>query len=334
MQEATRLEVAVFQREFFSSNEAVSRIGAGALGGKAEGLVRVRDAVIDRFAQPPVRDIAVNIPRVVVLATDAFDGFMERGDLYTVALSDAPDERIAHSFQKAALPTELLGDSRALVEEARTPLAVRSSSLLEDALAHPFAGVYETKMVPNNDPDVGVRFGALVEAIKLVYASAFFRAARTYRRAIGAADRDEKMAVLIQEVVGTRFGDRFYPHVSAVCRSFSYYPTGGSRPQDGVAQLALGLGKTIVDGGVCWSYSPRYPASPPPFGSPRSMLKETQATFWAVNMGKPSAYDPLAETEYLVDADLGVAEQDGVLDHLVSTFEPGSDRLRPGLMPA
>lgn len=319
-----------FSREFFLSSELASRIGAGALGGKAEGLVRIREALSRRFAERPVRDVEVTIPRMVVLATDAFDRFMAQRDLYGIALSDVPDERIAHAFQKADLPTDLVGDLRALVEEVRTPLAVRSSSLLEDALAHPFAGVYETKMVPNNDPDAATRFRALVEAIKLVWASTFFRGARTYRRAVGAEDRDEKMAVLIQEVVGIRHGDRFYPHFSAVCRSYSYYPTGNARPEDGVAQLALGLGKTIVDGGVCWSYSPRFPTSPPPFASPRSMLDGTQRRFWVVNMGKPPAYDPVAETEYLDEAGLQEAEYDGTLRYLASTFDPASDRLNPG----
>jgi hypothetical protein len=328
--EAHGMEIPHFGRAFFSSDDVASRIGGGALGGKAEGLVRIYGALRDRFGQTPVRDVDVGIPRMAVLATDVFDRFMERGDLYGIALSDLPDDRIAHAFQKVDLPTELLGDLRALVEEAHTPLAVRSSSLLEDALAHPFAGVYETKMVPNLDLDPDVRFRALVEAVKLVYASAFFRGARTYRRAIGAADREEKMAVLIQEVVGTRHGDRFYPHLSAVGRSFSYYPTGYSRPEDGVVQLALGLGKTIVDGGVCWSYSPRYPAAPPPFGSVRQMLQESQFRFWAVNMGKPPAYDPVAETEYLVEAGLQEAERDGTLRWIASTYDAASDRLSPG----
>jgi hypothetical protein len=169
-----------------------------------------------------------------------------------------------------------------------------------------------------------------VEAIKLVYASTFFRGARTYRRAIGAEDRAEKMAVLIQEIVGTRHEERFYPHLSAVGRSFSYYPTGYARPEDGVVQLALGLGKTIVDGGVCWSYSPRHPTAPPPFGSVGQMLKETQSRFWAVNMGKPPAYDPVAETEYLLEAGLAEAEWDGTLRWLASTYDAASDRLSPG----
>jgi len=247
-----------------------------------------------------------------------------------VGLSAAADHRIAHAFQQVDLPTEVVGDVRALVEKVHTPLAVRSSSLLEDALAHPFAGVYETKMVPNNQPDAPSRFRGLVEAIKLVYASTFFDGARSYRKAIGAEDRAEKMAVLVQEIVGTRQGERFYPTVSAVCRSFSYYPIGVARPEDGVVQLALGLGKTIVDGGVSWTYSPRFPDAPPPFASPRTMLKETQTRFWAVNMGKPPAYDPLAETEYLVEADLAAADYDGALRWVASTYDAASDRLTPG----
>ena len=324
------MEIPRFGREFFSSDDVVSRVGDGPLGGKAEGLVRVREALAGRFPSGRLPEADVSIPRMAVVATDSFDHFMERGRLYDVALSDLPDQRIALAFQKADLPTDLLGDLRALVEEVHTPLAVRSSSLLEDALAHPFAGVYETKMVPNLDADAAVRFRELVEAIKLVYASAFFRAARTYRRAIGAADRDEKMAVVIQEVVGERFGGRFYPHVSGVGRSFSYYPTGYARPEDGVAHLALGLGKTIVDGGVCWSYSPKQPASPPPFASARSMLSQTQSRFWAVNMGKPPAYDPVAETEYLVEADLAEADYDGTLRYVASTYDAAADRLSPG----
>ncbi|NJD18897.1 MAG: hypothetical protein FIA95_06390 [Gemmatimonadetes bacterium] len=324
------MEIPRFARVFFASDDVASRIGGGALGGKAEGLVRIHEALKAHFGRSPVPDVDVDIPRMVVLATDAFARFMERGGLYDVALSDLSDRRIAHAFQKVDLPTALLGDLRAIVEEVRTPLAVRSSSLLEDALAHPFAGVYETKMTPNLDTDPDVRFRALVEAIKLVYASTFFRGARTYRRAIGAADREEKMAVLIQEVVGARHGDRFYPHVSGVGRSLSYYPTGYSHPEDGVLQLALGLGKTIVDGGVCWSYSPRDPAAPPPFGSAAQMVRATQSRFWAVNMGKPPAYDPVAEAEYLVEAGLGEAEADGTLRWVASTYDAASDRVSPG----
>lgn len=320
-----------FDRSFFGSEQVASRIGVGELGGKAEGLVRIKGILARELGAAPFADMGLGIPRVAVLATAAFDAFMKRNHLYEVALSKQPDEWIGQAFQQAALPTEVLGDLRALAESVHTPLAIRSSSLLEDALARPLAGIYETKMIPNNQPDPDTRFQRLVEAIKFVYASTFFRGARTYRLAGGLDDREEKMAVMIQEMVGERHRDRFYPHLSAVCRSYSYYPSGPARPEDGVVSLALGLGKTIVDGGICWSYCPRYPQAPPPFGSVRQMLHETQTHFWAVNMGRPLAYDPNAETEYLVESDLVQAEQDGTLSFLASTYDAHSDRLRLGM---
>lgn len=323
-------QIPLFDRSFFESEEVISRVGSGSLGGKAQGLAFIRTMLSSEFSEGGPGGISVGIPRLVVLATDPFVAFMERNDLYEVALSDLPDERIAHAFQKADLPTEILGDLRGLIVGVRTPLAIRSSSLLEDALYRPFAGVYETKMIPNNQPDSDTRFQKLVEAIKFVYASTFLSGAKAYRRVIGESDLDEKMAVMIQEVVGERHGDRFYPHISGVCRSYSYYPTGRSRPEEGVVNLALGLGKTIVDGGVCWSYSPAYPKAPPPFGSVSQMLGETQTRFWAVNMGKTPAYDPITETEYLIEGDLSEAEDDGTLRYLASTYDGASDRLVPG----
>ena len=321
--------VPPFDRQFFRSEAVFSRIGDGGLGGKAEGLIRIRDALETRLSGR-VDGIDMVIPRVVVMATAAFDAFMAHNQLYDLVLTDPPDDRVAHAFQKADLPTEVLGDLRAVAAEVHRPLAVRSSSLLEDALERPFAGVYETKMIPNNQPDPDTRFHRLVEAVKLVYASTFFRSARTYRRAGGIDDRDEKMAVMIQEIVGARHGDRFYPHLSAVCRSYSYYPIGRARPEDGVVSLALGLGKTIVDGGLCWSYAPSRPRAPRPFASTRQMLQETQTRFWAVNMGRPAAYDPIAETEYLLEGSLADAEYDGTLRYVASTYDAASDRVRPG----
>ena len=320
-----------FDRSFFDSGEVISRIGSGSLGGKAQGLVQVKEMLTSEFGEGEQWEISVEIPRLVVIATDTFDAFMERNDLYEIALSDLPDDRISHAFQKADLPTQVLGDLRGLIEGVRTPLAIRSSSLLEDALYRPFAGVYETKMIPNNQPDSGTRFHKLVEAIKFVYASTFLSGAKAYRKIIGESDRNEKMAVMIQEVVGGRFGDRFYPQISGVCRSYNYYPAGRARPEDGVVNLALGLGKTIVDGGLCWSFSPAYPKVPPPFGSASQMLGGTQARFWVVNMGKPPAFDPIAETEYLAEAELKDAEFDGTLKYIASTYDGASDRLVLGL---
>ena len=330
-QPVNETRIPAFDRSFFGSEETFSRIAGGGLGGKAEGLISIRQALDEVFPGRRFEGIEVGIPRLAVLGTDVFDAFMERNDLWSQALSGQPDSRIAHAFMRAEFPAELLGDIRELVEAVHTPLAVRSSSLLEDALRRPFAGVYETKMLPNNQPDPASRFQRLLEAIKLIFASTYFEQARAYRRVAGCGDEDEKMAVIVQEVLGKLHGHRFYPHLSLVARSFNYYPTGRARPQDGVAYLALGLGKTIVDGGTCWPYAPPYPKAPPPFGSVSQLLRETQTRFWAVNMGPPLAFDPLAETEYLTEFDLSDAEYDGTLRYLASTYDGRSDRLSPGL---
>ncbi|HEX9887262.1 MAG TPA: PEP/pyruvate-binding domain-containing protein [Longimicrobiales bacterium] len=322
--------VPAFDRAFFGSEQTFTRIGGGSLGGKAAGLISIREALEGAFPGGAYGPVRVDIPRLTVLGTDLFDAFMDRNGLHEVALSERSDERIAHAFQKANAPAEALGDLRALADRVHSPLAVRSSSLLEDALRRPFAGVYETKMIPNNQPDAGERFQRLVEAVKLIWASTFFEGARTYRGVVGEADKSEKMAVIVQEVVGRRHGDRFYPDLSLVGRSFNYYPSGRSRPEEGVVNLALGLGKTIVDGGLCWGYCPVHPKAPPPFGSVAQLLDETQTRFWAVNMGAPPAFDPIAETEYLVEAGLAEAEYDGTLAHLASTYDAASDRLSPG----
>jgi len=320
--------VARFDRSFFTSDERITRIGEGALGGKGRGLLLAREIL--RQVEP-LPGFQVTVPRMAVIATDVFDAFVERNALEAVVDSGRPDDRLALAFQRGELPVEIVGDLRALVESAHTPLAVRSSSLLEDALYRPFAGVYETKMIPNNQPDADTRFRKLAEAVKLVYASTFFRGARGYRRATGEGEQGEKMAVIIQEVVGRRHGGRFYPDVSGVGRSYNFYPTGSARPDQGVVSLALGLGKTIVDGGQCWSYSPAHPSAPPPYGSAGELLDNSQTSFWAVNMGRPPEYDPIAETEYLLRGSLSDAEEDGTLRHVASTYDARSDRLSPGV---
>jgi hypothetical protein len=264
---------------------------------------------------------------MAVIGTDFFDQFIAQNHLHDLDLDGMSDDHIGHEFLKSDLPVEMVGDLRALIQQVTTPLAIRSSSLLEDALEHPFAGVYATKMIPNNQFDADTRFRKMVEAIKFVYASTYFREARDYIRTVGADPRAEKMAVIIQEVVGQRHGDRFYPHVSGVARSFNLYPTGAARPEDGVVTLALGLGKTIVDGGIAWTFSPSHPKTPPPFGTIGEMLRGTQTEFWAVNMGKPPAYDPVNEVEYMLRADLATAESDEVLRLLASAYDPARDRI-------
>lgn len=319
-----------FDRHFFDGRQRVSVMGTGVCGGKAAGLIRMRDALAVGVGEGRFPRVEVNIPTLTVVATDHFEHFLVENRLWDLTRSDAPDAHIALAFQHADLPVDLLGDLRALVEQVRQPLAIRSSSLLEDALFRPFAGVYATKMIPNNQPDADTRFRRLVEAIKFVYASTFFSDAKRYARAAGRSIEEERMAVIIQEVVGRRHRERFYPDLSGVARSYSFYRIGRARPEDGVATLALGLGRTIVDEGLGWTYSPAYPAVPPPY-SLDQLLEQTQTTFWAVNMGRPPAYDPINEVEYLVRASLADAEADGTLDLVASTYDVDRDRLVPGV---
>jgi len=324
-------DIPEFNREFFGGEETLTRIGAGAIGGKAAGLKLIRDQILTGLQKDEASGFEIIVPTLTVLTTEIFDKFIRRNKLEDIAYSDAQDERIAHAFLRAELPAEIVGDLRALIARVHTPLAIRSSSLLEDALEHPFAGVYATKMIPNNEIEEDARYRRLVEGIKLIYASTFFSDAKAYITSVGLDIRDEKMAVIIQEVVGRRCGDRYYPAISGVARSYNHYPTGHARSEDGVVSLALGLGRAIVDGGNAWTFCPEYPRAPPPFNNIGDMLKNTQTSFWAVNMGEPPLPDPLKETECMVQQDLKEAEADGVLKYLVSTFNPSSDRLDPGL---
>ncbi len=275
-------------------------------------------------------DIEVNIPTLTVIGTDFFDAFMKQNNLYDVALSDMRDDQIANAFQRAELPPQLVGDLRALVAQVHTPLAIRSSSMLEDAMFEPFASVYVTKMIPNNQHDTDTRFRKLVEAIKFVYASTFFTHAKNYIRATEHTTSDEKMAVLIQEVVGCLVNNRFYPHISGVARSYNFYPMGPAKPEDGVVDLALGLGKTIVDDGIAWSYCPAYPQANPPYNSISDMLKQTQREFWAIHMGAPLEYDPIKEVEYMVRYNLADAESDDTLHFIASTYKAQDDKIVMG----
>ena len=310
--------------------DSFTYIGKGEPGGKAAGLASIKTSLEHAFPGGSFKDIRVSIPRMTVLLTGVFEEFMELNNLYEVARSQMEDERIAHTFQKAELPPTVVGDLLSLISSVHEPLAIRSSSLLEDSLFQPFAGVYETKMIPNNQPDAESRFRRLVEAIKVVYASTYFRAARQYFRAIGRDIREERMAVIIQEVVGHRFAERYYPTISGVARSHNFYPMGNADPREGVVNLALGLGKTIVDGGRVWSYSPALPRALPPYASTADLLKATQTRFWSVFMGTPKEYDPIRETEYLYEGSLSEAEEDGTLQYVCSTYDAASDRLRMG----
>lgn len=323
-------EIPQFNRDLFGSKETFTRIGNGYIGGKATGLYRIKNAILPDLDLSGFQNITVSIPVLTVIGTEVFDEFMAHNRLYEIIESDLTDERIAHTFHQAEFPYKYLGDLRGLNDKVHQPLAIRSSSLLEDAIDHPFAGVYGTKMIPNNQPDADTRFRKLLDAIKFVYASTFFKEARDYIQVTGKEVQDEKMAVIIQEVVGRKYGDNFYPNISGVGRTYNFYPFGHSTPQDGVLVLALGLGKTIVDGGKTWSVSPAYPKQPAPYNSNQDLIKQTQSEFWAVNMGKPKIVDPLKESEFLVKHRIDQAEYDDTIKHIASTYLASSDRIVMG----
>jgi hypothetical protein len=320
----------LLNKQFFTAEYPVSYLGSGETGGKAKGLEFIHSVINKSFQKDEFPEFEISIPKMIVIRTDIFDEFMESNDLYGIAMSEASDDRIAGAFQKADLPFSILADLRLIVTEINQPLAVRSSSLLEDAVHEPFAGIYGTKMTPNNQPDVDTRFRKLLEAIKYVYASTFFKSPKNYIKATKHKTENEKMAVIIQEIVGNEHGKRYYPEISGVARSYNFYPPSGAQPEDGVVNLAMGLGKTIVDGGVSWAYSPKSPKKDPPYKTIRDMLKQTQLKFWSVNLGTLPAYDPIKETEYLFEKYITEAEEDNTLKQLVSTYDANADRVWTG----
>jgi len=324
-------EIPRFSPKTHDPAHRCSRIGDGALGAKSKGLRLIHDEILRRFEPEAFAHVSVEVPSAVAITTDVFESFMERNHLWDVALEGHPDSHIAQTFQRGELPERVVDDLRGLISVMRTPLALRPSSHLEETLDRPFPTVYTTKMIPNNETSEEARFRHLVSGLKLVWASTFFSSSVISRRATGLPADSERMAVVVQEIFGDSHGNRFYPTLSAIARSYNYYPTPGNQPEEGVVSLALGLGKTIIDDGHTWSYCPRRPTAPPPFKSTGDLLKNTQKAFWAVNMGETPPTDPLRETEYLVRSSLVHAESDGTLKFLASTYDRGSDRLQSGL---
>ncbi len=324
--------IEIFSRDFFKSRSIIGKIGDGDIGGKASGLASIQQTLNEKFTGGKYDNIAVGIPKMAVLATDIFEKFIDQNSLiHQLDDPSTSDESIARAFLNANLPVEVVGDLRALVTNIKAPLAIRSSSLLEDALYEPFAGVYATKMIPNNQHDIDTRFNKLVEAIKFVFASTYFKHARDYHQLVGKETSTERMAVIIQEVVGQKYNDCFYPAISGVARSYNFYPIGNAKPENGIVNLACGLGKTIVDGGLSWCFSPAFPTVAPPYGSTQELLHRTQTKVWAINMGRSPEYNPFAESEYLVQLDLEQAEYDGTLDSIASTFSAQNDRVVAGI---
>ncbi len=310
-------------------NDVFTYLGTGEFGEKAHGLINTLTYLNDAFPGNEFEGIEIFIPKSLVILSDVFTLFMDENSLWELALTDLSDEHIAQIFQKASLPALLSGDLYEYAVATTYPLAVRSSSILEDSLNEPFAGVYHTKMLPNYYLDPQLRFQKLVQAVKLIWSSVYTQSSKRYFQAIKRDILTERMAVLIQEVVGKRYKDRYYPTISGVARSYNYYAYKDNQPEDGIINLALGLGKSIVDGENVWQYTPSSPASPPPF-SLADILQNTQSSFYAVHMGEKSEYDPINPDEFLTKHYLDEAKKDGTLVVCGRPYNENSDNNESG----
>lgn len=322
--------VAVFDRGKFDSYSHFARIGDGSLGGKGRGLAFL-DNIIKRHPDFNKFDNAkVNVPRTVVLCTDVFDEFMEKNNLYQIALSDAPDEEILRHFLHAQLPDSLIADFFTFFDAVKSPIAVRSSSLLEDAHYQPFAGIYSTYMIPQLD-DKYEMLRMLACAIKGVYASVYYRDSKAYMTATSNVIDQEKMAVILQEVVGRRYGDRYYPTFSGVLRSLNYYPIGEETAEEGIASLALGLGKYIVDGGQTLRVCPYHPGQVLQTSEMETALRDTQTRFYALDMKRVGQDFKVDDGFNILNLRVKEADADGSLQYIASTFDPQDQVIRDGI---
>ena len=324
--------VAVFQRDRFDRYSNFARIGDGSLGGKGRGLAFI-DNMVKRHAEfEEFENASVVIPKTVVLCTDIFDEFMDMNQLYQVALSDADDETILRAFLRAKLPDKLVEDFFAFFDVVKSPIAIRSSSLLEDSHYQPFAGIYSTYMIPYLT-DKYEMLRMLSDAIKGVYASVYYKDSKSYMQATSNVIDQEKMAVILQEVVGAQYGDRFYPSISGVARSINYYPINDELAEEGTVSLALGLGKYIVDGGLTLRVCPYHPDKVLQTSEMEMALRETQTRFYALDLKNMGQNFSLDDGFNLLKLPVKEAENDGSLNYIASTSDPYDMVIRDGIYP-
>lgn len=322
--------VAVFDRGKFDRYAHFARIGDGSLGGKGRGLAFLDNIIKTHPEMNSINGVTVQIPKTVVLCTDVFDHFMEQNNLYPIALSDASDEEILSHFLQAQLPDTLIADFFTLFEATHSPIAIRSSSLLEDSHYQPFAGIYSTYMIPWLD-DKHEMLRMLASAIKSVYASVYYRDSKAYMAATRNVIDQEKMAVILQEVVGKQYGTHFYPNISGVLRSLNYYPIGDERADEGIANLALGLGKYIVDGGQTLRVSPYHPDQVLQTSEMETALRETQTQFYALDMEHIGDDFKVDDGFNILRLKVKEADKEGSLNGLASTYDPYDQVIREGL---
>ncbi len=335
LRDARRQEAEGVISDFASTHGASEalfvRIGSESIGGKARGLAFINSRIAHERLTHRVPGLRIRVPRTVVLATSEFDRFMESNRILEGGLGKVGAAVIRERCLGGKLPDETARDLRAAVETMRGPLAVRSSSLLEDSQLQPFAGIYATYMLPNNAPDPNVRFEELCRAVRAIYASTYSDEAQAYISATPYSIEEEKMAVVIQEIVGTTHGQRFYPAISGVALSYNYYPFGSQRADDGLVMVALGLGQTIVQGGAVLQFSPVQPGVLPQFSTPADYLRFSQSRFFALDVSSPIVDFSRPAEDSLKEWDLDAAEEDGVLGLVGSVYNRDDDRICDGL---
>ncbi|HQH41858.1 MAG TPA: PEP/pyruvate-binding domain-containing protein, partial [Bacteroidales bacterium] len=325
--------IAEFDKATYDEYLIFCWIGEGSIGGKARGLAFL-DSIVKKYQLLyKYSNVQITIPRSVVIGTDIFEEFMENNDLYKIALSDVPDEEILRHFLEASLPGRIFQDLYVLVDFIRNPVAIRSSSKLEDSHYQPFAGIYSTYMVPRISDNARM-VHMMTNTIKAVYASVYYKASKAYMAATSNIIDEEKMAIIIQEVCGSRYGNHFYPTFSGVARSINFYPLAPEKPEDGIVSVAFGLGKYIVDGGTSLRFSPKYPKKILQLSSPETALRETQKLFYAIDLTQSEFVPATDDSANLLKLSVKEAENNPVFRHVASTYDLESGTLRDGIQSA
>lgn len=324
-----------FNKDTFDPDNSFARIGGGSLGGKARGLSFLNKLIANYGVSDRFENIKIDVPPAVVIGTEVFDHFLEINELKAFALKTNNDEKIKRRFLEAKkFPEDAEKNLREYLSLVTSPLSVRSSSLLEDSQYHPFAGVYNTYMIPNSDENVDARLQDLISAIKLVYASTFFMNAKDYIKITNYTLEEEKMAVIIQKMVGSHHNNRFYPDFSGVAKTYNFYPIAPLKPNDGIVSVALGLGKIIVEGGISFRFCPKYPNHVIQFHNTDETLNNSQKEFYALDMDTSESMlqkNSIIQEEYIKTYDIKTSEMDGTLDDIGSTYSSENHTIYDGI---
>ncbi len=324
--------IADFHKDTFDPESSFARIGGGSLGGKARGLGFVNTLINDYQLREQFDDVLIYVPPAVIIGTDVFDDFLDMNNLREFALNSDDDQQITERFLEASkFPEDILGELAAFLDIIKTPLAVRSSSLLEDSQYHPFAGVYQTYMIPNNNANPLIKLNDLLTTIKRVYASTFYQNAKNYIKITSYRSEEEKMAVIVQKMIGKTHKNRFYPDFSGVAKSYNFYPLPPQKPNDGIVSSALGLGKWVVEGGNSVRFCPRYSKDLIQFYSVKESLNSSQREFFALQLDEKTDFGNITYDKLVKTFSLSIAEEDGSLNYVGSTYVPENDAIYDGL---